>query len=84
MERVSAHVLWNVYLPNVVAFHIPLSRYISRVTCNCNSSELGRSKFIVPTESRLVVSYLTSIVSNISRHFRDDIKTFFHRSNGDD
>jgi len=47
---------------------IPLSKYL---TCNCNDLELGQfkviqgQKFIVPIESPLVVSCLTSIVSNI-------------------
>jgi len=60
------YVLWNVYLPNVVAFHTPLPKYFD---CNCNDLELGgfRSSIVmVPIESPWVVSYLTSCECNIT------------------
>jgi len=36
------YALWNVYLPNVIVFHTPLSNYLT----NCNDLELGRFKVV--------------------------------------
>ena len=57
--------------------------------CNCNDLELGhpRSKIMIPIESPLAISYLTSFESNIvSLAFLRylTLKIFFHRSNGED
>ena len=30
------YVLWNVYLPNVVAFHTPLSKYLTVIVMTLN------------------------------------------------
>jgi len=85
------YCLWNVYLPSVVRC-IPYT-VIEIFDCNCNDLELGRfkvdprSKVMVPIESPLVVSYLTSFESNIvslTVFEIFDIKYAFHRSNGED
>jgi len=61
------YVLWNVYLPNVVAFHIPLSKYLTVIVMTLTRSVQGHptSKIMVPIESPWVVSYLTSFEFNI-------------------
>ena len=60
MERVSA---------NAVAFITPLSKYLTVTVMTLNWMVQGqgypRSKVMVEIESPLVVSYLSSIVSNI-------------------
>ena len=55
---------------HAVTSYIPFLKYL---TCNFSDLDLVRFKvIIVPIESLLVVSYLTSFESNIvSHHFRD-------------
>ena len=64
-----AHVWFPISLPLTLSSYLsPFSKYL---TCNFNDLELGRfkvdrrSKVMVPIESPLVVSYLTSIGSNV-------------------
>ena len=57
-----------MYLPNAVTSYTPFSKYL---TCSFSDLELGRFMVIqgaitVPTESPLVVSYLTSFEFNIN------------------
>ena len=34
--RNKKYVLWNVYLPNAVAFHTPLSKYLTAIVMTVN------------------------------------------------
>ena len=34
--RNKKYILWNVYLPNVVAFHTPLSKYLTVIVMTLN------------------------------------------------
>ena len=52
-----------MYLPNVVAFHTPLSKYLTVIVMTLNLAVQGhlRAKVMVPIDSPWVVSYSTSI-----------------------
>ena len=76
------YVLWNVNLPNAVAFNRPLSKYLT-VTVMTLIQESSGSKVMVPIDSPWVVSYSTSIdpiVVSVTVFEIFDI----HRSNGED
>jgi len=61
------YVLWNVYLPNVVASSTPLSKYltVTVMILNYEGSRSGQRSWSQSKTHQLVVSYLTSIMSDV-------------------
>ena len=78
MLKNKKYVLWNVYVPNTVAFHTPLSKYLT-VIVKVKVHSANQNFFGGFLSDLYCVQYRISTIFEIF-----DINDIFHRSDGED